>query len=1176
MNNTTINTNNTINNALLVGGENTMYNVSKELQALRENGVVLNAKQIAEVRHILSTPSRYDVLDIVIDKDKNGNSVVKEQIVSLSENRLFALAQAENKMIGLYREGRTSTVLAKNFMSKFIQITFKDDEMADKAEMTSFKVYVSETTGMVFFKSRKGYDELTTGRHYSQLPVQASIYKMLLSTAGDYKVSRALFYRQDDVNETYKTIIEKVAPGFFNKMAGKLKVKEAAKKMPQMGLLKTTGKMIDYLNNFIIFNAGILDTVSGMSDGYALVNALYYMDLYNMGSEADACKISEQCRMGNSQKFTTKVAQDELFKVKSTTIFNEVIAKSVRTENANDVTEYFDANGELLMTVVGELDKATHIFDSNTTKGIVDYAYKINRGVALMAESHLSAGHLNSQVNESVVVAAALEGKMDEMESFYTDLFETELSVLVADILAAESKTPSVDDNYALSILQSVCPTNPIVFRNRYEAGVDTMKNVISGLSFKLRFDDDTNAAFNMLLSCDVAAAYGVQVVTGNNVFCAGIARKIEAMGDQYDGRFDRAIITKAPKMGVFEYKNAHFMTFEEVENTINGLDIDEDLKRMLIFNFLNAPDGVISFPSDSNEYAKLAGSDNDGDKVQAFFNDFLTNLLNKNVIVNIDTAKTTKTAGLESSTLAAKINARLGGNIDDIKYSATGEYVGKVLTVDESLIGTVYMMNVKNKMSIGLITFYNNKVVAALVEAIQGNLEPAKKFLAESGITEGYTEKKLVVDDSTVNEAFAETLRAEMAKVVWNKENIIQFLLYCNEIFRLYQEGAIDATKTGIYLDMIFKCDSLSIERLYALDTAIVKEDGDELSKLQKRIVRKNTYKAKKIDVTNIDGTKTKIDSIHFVDRIGALENKFVDVVNTEFRKILADNLDKFSYTKAQMDDFKYTLDEVNEVYPEILSELYTCKIVYNSIMVDRASRDELTQEEKDGFSTDIDNLSNTVRALIEKIDFSAYTEVEKNLTISELLLGVGCSWSVNSLDSFASNKFAYAVCPEYAYSYFVGGINYTAECNVIANGAHLDGQTVSLSRGVSEYGLLTDSRYTGEVVISDGKAYAQKAFEYKFADEKRTMIIFRQTDNMALTRNSSIVAGEDGVIYFYSDVTTDCDAIKVGKMATAKVFSGNIEEDYYVDGVSSILINTKIDGVYTDVEYTVAYLAK
>lgn len=1173
--NTTNNTN-TINNALLVGGENTMYNLSKELRTLKENGVVLTAKQIAEIRHIMSTPERYDVLDIVIDVDKNGRTVVREQIVSLSENRLFKLEKAENKMVGLYRNNKTSIVLSNNFMSKFVQITFKDADMAAKAEMKNFSLYISESEGLIFLRGRGRYIELTSNTVYNKLPESAKLFKMLLSSAGDYKVARALFYRKDSEKESYKTIIEKAAPGFFKKMSGKLKVKEAAKKFPQMGLLKTTGKMIDYLSDFIVFNSGVLDTVSGMSDGYALVNARYYKNLYNMESEAEACRIAEQCRMGNSQKFTTKTVQDELFKVKATEIFNEVIAKAVRNENGNGVTEYFDVDGNLLLTVVGELDKATHIFDSNTTKGVVDYRYRINRGVALMAESHLSVGHLNSQVNESVVIAAAEQGKMNEMEEFYNDLFETELSVLVADILASESKAPSIDDNYSLSVLQSVCPKNPVVFRNRYDAAIDTMKNTISGLSFKLRFDDDTNAAFNMLLSCDIAAAYGVQVVTGNNVFCAGIARKIKAMGDEYDGRFDRAIITKAPKMGVFEYKNAHFMSFDEIEEKINSLNISDDLKRMLVFNFLNSPDGVISFPSDANEYAKLAGSDNDGDKVQVFFNKFLTDLLNKNVVVNIDTTKANKVAGLKSSTLAAKINARLGGNIDDIKYSTTGEYVGKMLTVDESLIGTVYMMNVNNQMSIGLITFYNNKIVAALTEALLGNLEPAKVFLAESGISEGYADRKLVVDDSVVNEKFAETLRTEMSKVVWNKENIIAFLTYCNEIFRLYQEGAIDATKTGIYLDMIFKCDALSIERLYDLNTAIVKEDGDELSKLQKKIIRKNTYKAKKIKVTNVDGTKTEIDSMHFVDRIGALENKFVDIVNTEFRKILADNLDLFKYTKAQMADFKYTLDEVNEVYPEILSQLYVCKRVYNSIMADRSSRDELTQEEKDGFSADLDNLSNAVRSLIEKIDFSEYTEKEKELTISELLLGVGCSWNVNNLDEYSSNKFAYYVCPEYAYSYFVGGMNYTAECNIISSGAHLDGQTVSLSRGVSEYGLLTDSRYTGEVIISGNKAIAQKSFGYRFADENKVMLIFRKTEDMSLTRNSSIVAGNDGVIYFYSDVTTDCDAIEVGKMATAKVFSGDVEEDYYVDKLSSVLINTRIDGVYTDVEYTVAYLTK
>ena len=160
--------------------------------------------------------------------------------------------------------------------------------------------------------------------------------------------------------------------------------------------------------------------------------------------------------------------------------------------------------------------------------------------------------------------------------------------------------------------------------------------------------------------------------------------------------------------------------------------------------------------------------------------------------------------------------------------------------------------------------------------------------------------------------------------------------------------------------------------------------------------------------------------------------------------------------------------------------------------------------------------------------------------------------------------------------FPYFMGGREYTTECGIISNGNHLDGQTVSVSRGVSEYGLILDSKYTGEVVISNGKAYAQKSFEHKFADENRAMIIFRKTADMTLTRNSSIVVGYDVIIYFYSDVTTDCDAIEVGKMASARLFSGAIEEDYYIDGISSVTINTRIDGVYTDVEYTVAYLTK
>lgn len=1190
--------------------EDSMYHVSEEAKKLMDNDVYLTAKDIEDMRHIYAGADRVEILDVYVEESKHG-LFATTKVIKLANNPLFDVFGTTNKAV---KTGNESKVYGK-FLDKFVQITIKEKnnkkDFLEEASRKQFKFFIDETLGLVFMVDGRRFKELTTGTSYDKLTADAKEFKMLLFSAGDARVGRALYYNPTTDFNSSRAIYEKVAPGLYDELKAQLTIEKGAKFASRLGLLKTTGKMDCYLENFIVMYDDVLDMVSGMSDGYALEAAGFTVGKDNITTEAEACKVAKQLRLGLSQKFTNVVIQQSLFARKVKMIMDYL--KTLKSSVLENTTRYYNEKGRIVAVIVGDLNKASHIFDSNSTKAMVNYTKKINRGLTVMAINHLSEGHLNSQMNESLFVAAAEQDAADaiaaenagmnfvpgkhmmRLEGFFNNLLDELMAEGVATILAKDSKDISLSDNYDLSRLASVCPTNPTVINSNYSSFMDTLKNAIQGLSFKTKFANGISSTYNMLLSCDIAAVFGVKVIPNDCVFNAGVARMMIKHPELAE-QLAEGVITKSPKMGVYEYLRTRFLSFDELFAIIDAQNIDEDLKNQLKFKYLNAPEGQVFFPSNEEIFKTLAGSDADGDKVQVTFDSYIKSLCTKRVVLIIDTTKD-KGEYVEQQSKIGSNFARLiqdklnktSKSLEELHLDINGNLTGDVVSTGDGFVESMYMMNMTSQLSIGQITFWNNKLIAILIETLRGNVEYVKAFLKENGIVEGANDELLVVDDSIVNERFALNLKDAMGQVVWTKENLIRFCVYCNEIFRLYQEGAIDATKTGIYLDIIFKCDTVSIERLYNLETVIDKEKKvviepavkDELGNIIKpeksftlnfkKIQRNYENKYDSVYINNV-----KVDVIHFVDAMGAVENRLIDRVNNEFRLVIEENLNIFRYSDSNVQDFIDTMNEVNDNYPKVLQGLYAIKIAYNSLVSERASKDEITSEEREAYNNELSNISNAVRTLIDTINFGHYSDEERELFIAELLLGVGCSWSPNRVNPFSSSKFAYTICPEYAYAYFTGGTTYSASAKVLNRGQHADGSTVMLSRGVSEYGMITDSRYTGEVVYTDGKVVANGSFkEGTDIDRNRAMIIYKETAAATVTRNSSIVVGDDGNIYFYQDVTTDAKPIVAGQMPNTRVFTGEVETDYYVDDLFYVTINTRVGRQFVDVQYAVAYLS-
>jgi hypothetical protein len=276
---------------------------------------------------------------------------------------------------------------------------------------------------------------------------------------------------------------------------------------------------------------------------------------------------------------------------------------------------------------------------------------------------------------------------MDEVTTFYNRLLDKEMAKGIVNILSPEVKSIALSDNYDLSKLSSVCPTNPVVINSKYSSEMDTLKNSTKGLSFTTKFSNGVSSMYNMLLSCDLAAMFGetLRVIPDGCVFNAGVAEMMEKNPELQEA-LSVGIITKAPKMGVFEYYKAKFLSYAQMDELIDALDCDESLKNQLKFKYHNSPEGQIFFPSNEDVFKTLAGSDADGDKVQVCFDEFVVSLLNERVVLNIDTTPLAKAKAKVGSNLAQEVQNLLGNQgrtIEELHFDANGDLVGDMVSTE-------------------------------------------------------------------------------------------------------------------------------------------------------------------------------------------------------------------------------------------------------------------------------------------------------------------------------------------------------------------------------------------------------------------------------------------------------------------------------------------------------------
>jgi hypothetical protein len=75
---------------------------------------------------------------------------------------------------------------------------------------------------------------------------------MLLFSAGDARVGRALLLQSNNWFQFFKSYIWKGCSWFICELKAQLTIEKGAKFASRLGLLKTTGKMDCYLENFIV------------------------------------------------------------------------------------------------------------------------------------------------------------------------------------------------------------------------------------------------------------------------------------------------------------------------------------------------------------------------------------------------------------------------------------------------------------------------------------------------------------------------------------------------------------------------------------------------------------------------------------------------------------------------------------------------------------------------------------------------------------------------------------------------------------------------------------------------------------------------------------------------------------------------------------------------------------
>lgn len=1100
-------------------------------------------------------------------------------------------------------------VEVENFSDKFFMLEVDTDFIQSFILDTHSWLFINVEKNLIYTKTidvvtgDEVYKDIFTFEECETLPAGCKEYFLGLYTTSSVKKKQALFVRKDNESETWETFVELALPGYKDQLlrsCKELKVPKktrrkfgeavntvydvvyqiaqdkAAKILSRISLVYTGGNTLISDLGCIAFYTKTFDKVSGMSDGASMMSMSLAKELFHTKTVEDAYGVMSQNRTNRG-----------VIKQMSFVVSDEYITEFC-AEHEDDIIYIGDRSKPITMLV-----------DENNVKLALD-AIEGKVDFKLLALAKATDGKGSKQALQKFLFKAALKGRLEEAIEYIVAVGKRELREIVDAVAVREYKDAPLGSNYIIDVLDQMDPQNITTYHSLRSNAINGFAKMINKLGFKFRFEDGTPSIYNAVVTPDLMAMLSGhsrmlftredgkhEIYYGTVSKRMGALRKIEAellvklaksagidnnINDDHDKlvadadscpvdaglhykqelakiyvkladlgfKFSEGKIIKYPTVFIEEYLDVVVVDSFELEKRIRNTKALSLITRETLLNIIwHTADAAMMFESDEKVYNLLAGMDNDYDKCIIIFDKFINEILDGN---DAEIA------------LSSKLD---GGEIRN--YDANRPWFMAELYVAQDVKGA----------SIGGITIAHDKIAMMLCGLLSGDektreraYKAALKFLEESvgetkGVNRDYDAALSEVVDTktgevvgTVDFDFTKRMKEEITTVEWSYENLVAFLYDCSKVFRLYQESAIDAAKTGEFVEQLFTLKAVILES--NIDVIVDRqEDGAS------NLIR-GQYYLKDGDTVKIRDNQGKVikelKAYSFHDTFAVIQDQLIEYANEILIPELDSLAENFKYSEKDTDYFAKLLNSLtNPAKENALSdkrakgvqELMTLRNAYVAMNSEKIQKiAEITANHADdtkAANREIDEVNNRFNKTMEDITATVHAIIDDlgikdNNVIGGLLLAVGCySSSKKTFNASSSCKFAYLVGGKYVYDYFADDTVFSTHAKVSVGGSDLvDGETVNLVKGVDyDKKIITESNYTGEAVYHTGNEYNYVQVDVDLETVKlsdRRVIVFTDKNDSIGKYAESLRGNADntlivknGKVMYYSEATSD-----------------------------------------------------
>lgn len=956
------------------------------------------------------------------------------------EYRNEAISEEEHDVLLRKKNNKVNPYSAKyKTSSHFVKMSLKQSDLASSIReygifkrdneagmMSYYFLEKNHVSGQNFFKELR-LDNTQTKFNSESKKMNETVfysqdvvhYKNMGGSPSTEKHKDSYFYNSNVINiDKYMNKITFGAYGIYKDRLGvNASIMDTAKAMSRSCQMFPKMNQLADINSYYMFFGTIADDFFD-GENFASVDPCQKA-IYKATGEY----LSKKALEGNAMQqrpFTSKdgtnYIETETFEMLAVHLNN---GEEIIELDFADVTPYF--NEQLQAAQRGEdsifsgkvvkigKGSAEYLFDLNVFKSAIDFS--LTSGHNIMKVMKCSETNINRTLLAKVV-ATGDQWRIDKLQAFLDKKAEEVFYEKFNCILNKKqerytfNRVPSIESIKETSFYELLMEnsSSKYIMQSQKEKK-KIAKRIIKGINSDLNNFSIKVEGFSACISTGLEVAFGYEsLLTDKEIYCSEINNIIQQRANNaisYDEALNMimdVVLVKYPTMGIYEIQNAVFITLETMIDRINKRIEDEKLKEKFINYYTNLKPSIIILSASERQKAKLAGFDNDTDKmcvitepeIVEIFKDFKDICVRINPDTNKSKAKLAYGVEQSGKLQNKKLNDKNGWDVGP----ATNMILKAMFLMNHTGEYKAVLKEKGSKVKEG-----TNKVYNSL---------PLEQVTLKDGSI-GYD---VVVTGTSYKDCIK-----ELQNCVWSDSNIKAFLNDLNYIGRYYQESIIDFDKKFHDLSKLTKfvgIDRFEFSSLISYELVLVQyEEEANLNPCDVEVVLRSELSDDKIFIEDVLG-----------DMIFKFASKLLKGIT-----FLNKEIEERTYANKKAEEIVSRIGDSIGI-DEIANLIVNAKAMYNDICnMNRNAIEELItnnisedDEDLDGqirneFIQHCEDLSNMLRIL--KVKYNVTDELLGAVIMYNHFMSMKGGqkvWNNNT-----NGSFLYNVCFEEVYKFML-----------------------------------------------------------------------------------------------------------------------------------------------------------